>query len=184
MTRRFALPLLWLLASAPALAAESDAVRVNASLYQPVPEGVSVSISFADPAQKDDDLKALLAERLLVEGYDMIEDGGYDLVIEYDAPQRSDENKVFHIDGGTERQGVDRMRMSFNFQLAEPEGSTDTSLTQAWMALHNPAGKRVWEGVASTRRPKRSPFASPEELLLPLIDRLGENARAETAAPN
>lgn len=184
MIRRFALPFLWLLASAPALAADTDVVRVNASRYQPVPEGIAVSISFADPAQKDEDLELLLADRLLIGGHQVIGTGGYNLVVEYDAPQRSEDGKTFELEGGTERRGMDRMRMTLNFQLAEPEGATDTSLTQAWMALHDPAGKRIWEGVASTRRPKRNPFAAPEELLLPLIDRLGENARDETVEPN
>lgn len=184
MTRRFVLPLLCLFVSAPAPAAESDAVRVSASRYQPVPEGIAVSISFADPAQKDEDLELLLADRLLIGGYEVIATGGYNLVVEYDAPQRSDADKTFLLEGGTERRGMDRMRMTLNFRFAEPEGATDTSLTQAWMALHNPAGKRVWEGVASTRRPRRSPFAAPEVLLLPLIDRLGENAREETVTAN
>lgn len=184
MVRRFALPLLWIFAWSPALAAESDTVRVNASRYEAVPESVAVSISFADPAQKDADLELLLADRLLIGGHEVIEAGGYNLMIEYDAPQRSDANKIFQLEGGTQRRGMDRMHMSLNFQLSEPEGATDTSLTQAWIALLDPAGKRVWEGVASTRRPKRRPFAAPEELLLPLIDRLGENVRGETVAPN
>ena len=67
MTRQFALALLVLAAVAPALAAESDSVRVNASRYQPVPDGVAVSIAFANPAQKDRDLETLLAERLLID---------------------------------------------------------------------------------------------------------------------
>ncbi|MDA0703111.1 MAG: hypothetical protein O3A96_07725, partial [Proteobacteria bacterium] len=100
--------------------------------------------------------------------------------IPYFDSRRSDDA----LEGGTERRGMDRMRMTFNFQLAEPEGASGTSLTQAWMALLDPAGKRVWEGVASTRRPRRNPFAAPEELLLPLVDRLGENVRDETVAPN
>ncbi|MBT5415752.1 MAG: hypothetical protein HOH66_17295 [Rhodospirillaceae bacterium] len=184
MTRQFALALLVLAAVAPALAAESDSVRVNASRYQPVPDGVAVSIAFANPAQKDRDLETLLAERLLIGGHEVVEEGGYGLVVDYDAPQRNEENKTFHIEGGTDRRGMDRMRMSLNFQLSEPKGTSDTSLTQAWMALHDPTGKRIWEGVASTRRPKRAPFAAPEELLLPLVDRLGENIRGETVTPN
>lgn len=184
MVRRFALPLLWFFAWSPALAADADTVRLNASRYEAVPEGVAVSISFADPAQKDEDLELLLADRLLIGGHEVVEAGGYKLVIEYDAPQRGGDDKIFQLEGGTQRRGVDRMHMSFNFQLSEPEGASETSLTQAWIALLDPAGKRVWEGVASTRRPKRNPFAAPEELLLPLVDRLGENVRDETVAPN
>ncbi len=57
----------------------------------------------------------------------MIGTGGYNLVVDYDVPQRSEDDKTFQLEGGTERRGMDRMRMTFNFQLAEPEGASGTS---------------------------------------------------------
>ena len=183
MTRRFALSLLLIVAFAAAVAQEAPSVRVNASSYRAVPGAVAVRIAFADPAQKDEYLEALIAERLEADGYQVVEEGGYRLVADYDAPQRSDDNKTFRLEGGTERRGMDRLKMILNFQLSEPGGASGTSLTQAWMALEDPTGKRVWEGVASTRRPRHSPFAAPEDLLLPLVDRLGETVRGENVSP-
>ncbi|MDA0704030.1 MAG: hypothetical protein O3A96_12465, partial [Proteobacteria bacterium] len=112
MVRRFALPLLWLFASAPALAADSDTVRVNASRYQAVPEGVAVSISFADPAQKDENLELLLADRLLIGGHEVIGTGGYNLVVDYDAPQRSEDDKTFQLEHFPITLGHIRLRRS------------------------------------------------------------------------